>query len=232
VPTGNFGNILAGYYAKKMGLPIAKLICASNRNDVLTQVINTGVYDRNREFFTTTSPSMDILVSSNLERLLYELSGRDGGAVAGYMDALAREGRYAVGGAMRELIADSFECGSCADADAGRAIADIFNRFDYLIDPHTSVAYEVLARYRERTGDDAPTVIVSTASPYKFCGSVLSALGRGAGTDGPGLIDALSAATGAEAPAPLSELRGKRERFTRTVSRGDMLPAVEEFCVR
>jgi threonine synthase len=230
VPTGNFGNILAGYYAKKMGLPIAKLICASNRNDVLTQFINTGVYDRNREFFTTTSPSMDILVSSNLERLLYELSNRDGGAVAGYMDALAREGRYAVGGAMRELIADSFECGSCADADAGRAIADIFNMYDYLIDPHTAVAYEVLTRYRERTGDAAPTVVVSTASPYKFCGSVLNALGRGVSDDGPGLIDALNAATGTEAPEPLSELRGKRERFTRTVPRGDMLSAVEGFC--
>jgi threonine synthase len=232
VPTGNFGNILAGYYAKNMGLPIAKLICASNRNDVLTQFISTGVYDRNREFHTTSSPSMDILVSSNLERLLYELSGRDGSAVSGYMDALAREGRYSVGGAVRELIADSFECGSCTDEDAGRAIADTFNRYDYLIDPHTAVAYEVLTRYRERTGDGAPTVVVSTASPYKFCGSVLSALSRGAGADGLGLIDALSAATGTAVPAPLKALGGKRERFTRTVPRGEMLSAVEKFCGR
>jgi threonine synthase len=229
VPTGNFGNILAGFYAKKMGLPIAKLICASNRNDVLTQFINTGVYDRNREFYTTTSPSMDILVSSNLERLLYEMSGSDGTAVNGYMEALAREGRYAVSGAVRELIAGSFECGSCTDADAGRAIADIFNRHGYLIDPHTAVAYEVLRRYRERTGDGAPTVVVSTASPYKFCGSVLDALGCGAG--GADMIDALRAATGTVAPAPLTALRGKRERFTRTVPRGGMLAAVEEFCL-
>ncbi|MDR1588593.1 MAG: threonine synthase [Oscillospiraceae bacterium] len=230
VPTGNFGNILAGYYAKKMGLPIGKLICASNRNDVLTQFINTGVYDRNREFFPTISPSMDILVSSNLERLLYELSGCDGRAVSGYMDALARDGVYAVGERARELVADGFACGSCGDGDARRVIADTFERYGYLLDPHTAVAYGVLTRYRERTGDTAPTVVVSTASPYKFCGSVLEALGHTVSADGPELIDALAEATGIPAPAPIAALKGASERFSRSVPRGDMLRAVEEFC--
>jgi threonine synthase len=230
VPTGNFGNILAGYYAKKMGLPIGKLICASNRNDVLTQFISTGVYDRNREFFSTMSPSMDILVSSNLERLLYDLSDCDGGVVSEYMDALSRDGVYTVGKRARELISTVFACGSCDDDEARRAIADTFERYGYLLDPHTAVAYSVLTRYRERTGDAAPTIVVSTASPYKFCDSVLGALGHITDAAGRDLVGALAGVTGIPAPAPLAALDGKRERFTRSVPRGGMLRAVEEFC--
>jgi threonine synthase len=230
VPTGNFGNILAGYYAKKMGLPIGKLICASNRNDVLTQFINTGVYDRNREFFPTISPSMDILVSSNLERLLYELSDRDGTAVSAYMDTLARDGVYTVGERARELISAGFACGSCSDGEARRTIADTFERYGYLLDPHTAVAYNVLARYRERTGDAAPAVVVSTASPYKFCDSVLDALGRVPDAAGADLVGALVEVSGVPAPEPIAALKDGRERFTRSVPLGGMLRAVEEFC--
>jgi threonine synthase len=230
VPTGNFGNILAAFYAKEMGLPVAKLICASNRNDVLTQFIKTGVYDKNREFFTTLSPSMDILVSSNLERLLYETSGRDGTAVSGYMDALARDGTYKVDGRTRDLIADAFECGSSDDGEVCRTIADTLNRYGYLLDPHTAVAYGVLNKYQERTGDAAPAIVVATASPYKFCGGVLGALGRRADASGLDLIDRLAEVTGMAPPAPLAGLRGKSERFTQSVARGGMLGAAAAFC--
>jgi threonine synthase len=229
VPTGNFGNILAGYYAGKLGLPVGKLICASNRNDVLTQFINTGVYDRNREFFTTISPSMDILVSSNLERLIYELSGCDGEAVSRYMALLARDGTYSVDARARELIMESFACGSCDDAQASRTIVDTFNAHGYLLDPHTAVAYNVLSRYRERTGDATPTVVVSTASPYKFCDSVLDALGHSAATRAADPLDLLSAITGAPVPTPLASLKGKPERFTQSVPCEAMPSAVEVF---
>jgi threonine synthase len=231
VPTGNFGNILAGYYAKKMGLPIGKLICASNRNDVLTQFLRTGVYDRSREFYTTASPSMDILVSSNLERLLYELTGRDGGAVEGYMLSLAREGRYKVIGSALESLSEDFECGSCDDEETMRTISEVFETGGYLIDPHTAVGYSVLCAYRERTGDGSPAVIVSTASPYKFCESVLRALGRDEGEcGGAALVGKLAEITGVPAPAPLLSLSGARERFTNSVEQGDMLSAVADFC--
>ena len=229
VPTGNFGNILAAYYAEKMGLPINKLICASNRNDVLTQFINTGVYDRNRPFYATVSPSMDILVSSNLERLLYELSGKDGDAVKSYMSALSADGRYSVPGSVREELNRIFASGHCSEEDTAKTIGDTFRDFEYLIDTHTAVAYKVLNDYRAATGDETVSVVVSTASPFKFCQAVLEALGQPYTGSGVMLIDKLSEVTGCAVPAPLSGLKNKIPRFTDIVETGGMTKAVMDF---
>ena len=229
VPTGNFGNILAAYYAERMGLPVGRLICASNRNDVLTQFINTGVYDMNRHFFTTVSPSMDILVSSNLERLLFETTGKDGGAVSGYMSALYESGRYVVPSSMRQEINRVFKGGMCSEEDTMKTIAGVFNEHNYLIDTHTAVACKVLTDYRAESGDDTPSVVVSTASPFKFCDSVLRALGHESGDSGAGLIAALAAATGCPAPPPIAFLGDKTPRFNETVRTDDMKASVLRF---
>jgi threonine synthase len=229
VPTGNFGNILAGYYAKKMGLPIKKLICASNRNDVLTDFISTGVYDKNRPFFTTSSPSMDILVSSNLERLLFELAGKDGTFVSACMSGLAQNGRYEVPETVSAEIANTFAGGRCSEEDTDRTIAEIFGKHNYLIDTHTAVAYKVLGDYRAETGDKTTCVVVSTASPFKFCDSVLKALGQPVTSGGVELIGALENLTGCPAPKPLSSLRDKSPRFLDTVPVDGMKSAVREF---
>jgi len=229
VPTGNFGNILAAYYAVKMGLPVNKLICASNRNDVLTQFINTGVYDKNRPFYTTASPSMDILVSSNLERLLYELSGKNGDAVSGYMASLAGKGMYKVPANILEEARSVFYGGYCNEDDTTKNISDTFNNYNYLIDTHTAVANKVLLDYRAETGDKTPTVVVSTASPYKFCESVLKALDKPHESDGIRLIDELSRVTNTEIPAPLQVLRNAKPRFTNLVSKAGMKQSVLEF---
>jgi len=187
VPTGNFGNILAAYYAKKIGLPINKLICASNRNDVLTQFFGTGVYDKNRRFYTTASPSMDILVSSNLERLLFEISGKDSGAVSSYMSSLSSAGRYEVSEKTRSELSGVFAGGWCSEEDTLGTIAESLREKGYLIDTHTAVAFKVLQCYREESGDSTPAVVVSTASPYKFCEAVLRALGKPAAGDTSGV---------------------------------------------
>jgi len=229
VPTGNFGNILAAYYAERIGLPVNKLICASNRNDVLTQFINTGVYDKNRPFHTTVSPSMDILVSSNLERLLFELSGKDGSAASGYMSALASTGRYEVPAPVRDEVGRVFAGGWCSEEDTMGTIAGAFHGHDYLIDTHTAVAYKVLGDYRSKSGDATPTVVVSTASPFKFCDSVLRAIGRPCEAGGVALIDALADAAGCAAPAQLSALRGKSPRFLDSVAPDGMKAAVKAF---
>lgn len=176
VPTGNFGNILAAYYAKKMGIPIGKLICASNANNVLTEFIRTGCYDRLRPFYTTISPSMDILISSNLERLLYDLSGCDDAKIRGYMDSLAKDGKYEVNESILNGIHEYFWAGFCDDDATKRTIKDTYERFSYVCDPHTAVALNVLQQYREKTGDTSKTIIASTASPFKFAGDVLSAI--------------------------------------------------------
>ena len=239
VPTGNFGNILAAWYAVKMGLPVNKLICASNRNDVLTQFIDTGVYNKNRPFFATASPSMDILVSSNLERLLFELSGKDGKAAAGYMSALASAGYYEIPVSLRNEIIRVFAGGRCSEEDTMKTIAGTFDKYNYLIDTHTAVAYKVLGDYRMQFGDDTPTVVVSTASPFKFCDSVLNALEK-QGTncisestkgDGVELIDRLANTTGREIPAPLSSLKSKQPRFLESVAPDGMKEAVRKFCI-
>ena len=229
VPTGNFGNILAGYYAKKMGLPVKKFICASNRNDVLTDFISTGIYDKNRPFYTTVSPSMDILISSNLERLLFDLSGGDGALVSGYMSGLSQTGRYEVSGGIKDEVSRIFAGGRCSEEDTKTAIADTFNKHKYLIDTHTAVALKVLRDYRADTGDNTSSVVVSTASPFKFCDSVLEALGRLGSSGGVELIGTLEEATGCSAPVPLEQLRLKTPRFLDSVPVAGMKAAVQEF---
>ncbi|MGE4485610.1 MAG: threonine synthase [Oscillospiraceae bacterium] len=229
VPTGNFGDILAGYYAMRIGLPVNKFICASNMNDVLTEFIATGVYDRNRKFYTTISPSMDILVSSNLERLIFELCGKNDELVSEYMKALSSEGRYEVSGEIKSGIEAVFACGSSTDNETKALIARTFGDSGYLIDTHTAVAYSVLNKYREKTGDITPAVVVSTASPYKFCDSVLDALGKSVSAPGTELISMLEEATGTEAPLPLKALRTKRPRFNDCVEKSDMKAVIEKF---
>ena len=229
VPTGNFGNILAAWYAERMGLPVNKLICASNRNDVLTQFIDHGVYDKNRQFYTTVSPSMDILVSSNLERLLYEISGKDGGIVSGYMSALSSVGQFAVPSDARDEISRVFAAGRCSEEDTMKTISGMLEKHKYLIDTHTAVAYKVLGDYRTKTGDNTPSVIVSTASPFKFCDSVLKALGQQDAQGGAELLDKLSELSGCEVPIPLATLINKTPRFLDSVPPGGMKAAVVDF---
>ena len=225
VPTGNFGNILAAYYAKDMGVPINKLICASNSNNVLTDFLRTGVYDRNRTFYNTMSPSMDILISSNLERLLYAITGEDQ-QVREYMDELNRTGRYEVSERVKEKIQRLFVGYCCDDTVTQKVISTIYRSFDYLIDPHTAVGFSALTQYREETGDMTPTVVASTASPFKFCDNVLGALGETNLRDGLDILDQLSEKTGQPVPAPLAGLRGKQPRFQRTEEKEHMVDAV------
>ena len=223
VPTGNFGNILAAYYAKEMGLPVARLICASNRNRVLTDFLATGTYDRNRPFYPTTSPSMDILISSNLERLLYHLAGRDDAVIRTLMQELASKGVYTVPEGVKEKLTGLFDAGWCDDAGTAAAIADTYEKYGYLCDTHTAVGMKVYGDYRARTGDTTPTVIASTANPYKFSASVLAALGRDAAElDEFDKVEALQALTGCPVPPPLAGLHGKTPRFTAVCSRDEM----------
>ncbi len=208
VPTGNFGNILAAVYAREMGIPIARLICASNRNNILTDFIRTGVYDRNRPFYTTTSPSMDILISSNLERMLSLLYGGDTSAVAGLMEELARNGRYSISDAAREKLQSEFFGGFCDDAGTAATIGEIYRKYHYLCDPHTAVALNVYEQYRCETGDATPCVLASTASPFKFAAAVLPAIQPGGlPADEFGMVAKLSEVTGVPVPKPLAGLK-------------------------
>ena len=229
VPTGNFGDILAAYYAKRMGLPVGQLICASNCNDVLTDFLRTGVYDRNRPFHTTMSPSMDILISSNLERLLFDLAGENDAQVRGYMDALSQSGRYEVSGAIKAALAEQFWGGFCDEAGTTAAIAKYYKEYGYLIDTHTAVAASVMEQYRAATSDKTPTVFVSTASPYKFCDHVLRAIGETPAGDGVELLDQLHAVTGTAIPRRLAALKGKARRFDLTCEKPGMDGVVLEF---
>ena len=228
VPTGNFGNILAAYFAKQMGLPVRKFICASNRNNVLTDFFrNGGTYDKNRDFYATASPSMDILISSNLERLLFYVSGQDDAAVRALMDALASEGRYTVAADMLRRVEADFDAGCADDRQTAETIRALWERERYLADTHTAVAVRVYEDYRARTGDTTPTVIASTASPFKFCQSVIEALGGTVRTDGVELLAQLTGMTGVPAPAPLAALAGKAPRFDRVVDKADILGTTE-----
>lgn len=214
VPTGNFGNILAAYYAGKMGLPVQRFICASNRNNVLTDFLETGTYDRKRAFFTTLSPSMDILISSNLERLLFDLSGGDAGKVVSWFEALARDGSYTVDAVLKEKLQSYFVGGFCDDVATGETIAKVFGETGYTLDTHTAVAVKVYEDYVERTGDHTQTIIASTASPYKFAGSVLKAITGDDVEEGDfQTLEALFAKTGLPVPKQLAELQGKVVRF-------------------
>ena len=232
VPTGNFGNILAAYYAKRMGLPVGKLVCASNANNVLFDFIEQGVYNANRPFHKTTSPSMDILVSSNLERLLYELCDRDGALVASWMQALKSGGTYAVGEAVHRALMESFAAGWADDEKAMEAIARVHAECDYTMDPHTAVAWSVAEAYRAHTGDRRPMVVVSTASPYKFSRSVLTAL-QGAeavqALDEFACADALERACGLPMPASLRDLRSKARRHNDVVEPAAMADEVRRW---
>ncbi len=229
VPTGNFGNILAAFYAKQMGLPIHKLICASNSNNVLTDFLTTGVYDRNRAFHTTVSPSMDILISSNLERLLYAMSGEDDALVAEYMRQLNTTGRYEVNASLREKIADVFAAGFASEEETKQTIGSIWENAHYLSDTPPAVPYRDLQQYRARTGDQTICVVASTASPFKFGDAVLEAIGESDIPSGIALLDRLTDATGVPAPAPLASLKSKSVRFDACVEKENMVSPVLDF---
>ncbi len=230
VPTGNFGNILAAYYAKEMGIPVNKLICASNANNVLTDFINTGVYDRNRKFYTTISPSMDILISSNLERLLYHLTDGNDKQIAEWFGKLAKDGKYEVTDDVKAKIGEIFYAGCCDDAATKGAIKQAFDEYSYLMDTHTGVAYKVYKDYKAATGDTTKTVIASTANPYKFGKAVYEAVGGDtAGLDEFTIIEKLEQHTGTTMPAPLAATRTKPVRFTGSVEKSAMSGVVLNF---
>ena len=227
VPTGNFGNILAAYYAREMGLPIGRLVCASNRNDVLTEFLTTGVYDRNRPFYATQSPSMDILISSNLERLLWHLSDGNCALVRDLMSQLAQTGRYQVPEDLLSKLRELFAAGSCDDEQTSATIRRVFESHSYLLDTHTAVAVDVAEQYRAQ-GSGAKRVIASTANPYKFSRSVLQAVDAAAAAaveDEFDVVDTVCRITGEPVPAGLSGLREKQVRFSNVCEKQDMLAA-------
>lgn len=223
VPTGNFGNILAAYYAKKMGLPIGKLICASNVNKVLTDFIETGVYDRNREFFATCSPSMDILISSNLERLLYIITNGDDAQIREWFTALSQTGKYEVTDAVKAVLKEEFFGGFCDDEQTKATIHDIYEKYSYTCDTHTAVAVKVYEDYKKATGDTTKTVIASTASPYKFSASVLEAIeGKKSDIDEYEMVDRLAELSDIPVPAALADLKNRERRFTGSIDKTEM----------
>lgn len=232
VPTGNFGNILAAVYAKQMGVPIKKFICASNKNNVLTDFIRTGIYDRNRQFYTTESPSMDILISSNLERMLHLLCDGDCGKVAGYMQDLKNTGKYTIDAAMFARLSGEFYGGCCDDAGGRAAIAEIFRERNYLCDTHTAVALAVGNAYRKETGDDTLQVIASTASAYKFAPAVLKALtDKELPADDFDKLQLLSELTGTPVPSPLANLRGDEVLHGECVEKENMAEFIRKKLV-
>ena len=222
VPTGNFGNILAAYYAKHMGIPVNKLICASNINNVLTDFINTGVYDRNRKFFATVSPSMDILISSNLERLLYLMTGRDDAVIRDWFGKLSSEGKYEVTDDVKAKLSEEFWGGFCDDEETKATIHSIYEKYSYTCDTHTAVAVKVYNDYKAQTGDTTKTVIASTASPYKFSAAVLEAVSGGkSDLDEYAMIDKLAELSKMPVPAALADLKTKPERFSDVIEKAD-----------
>lgn len=222
VPTGNFGNILAAYYAKHMGVPVNKLICASNINNVLTDFINTGIYDRNRQFYATVSPSMDILISSNLERLLYLLTDRNDALIKEWFGKLAVDGRYEVTDKIKAKLKDEFCAGCCDDEQTKQTIHEIYEKYSYTCDTHTAVAVKVYEDYRKSTGDTTKTVIASTASPYKFSAAVLEAVqNEKSDLDEYEMIDRLAELSNMPVPSALADLKNKPERFSDTIDKED-----------
>lgn len=226
VPTGNFGDILAGYFAKLLGLPIGTLVCASNANDVLTEFIRTGFYDRRRTFYRTLSPSMDILVSSNLERLLFLLADCDDAQIADYMEKLRTDGCYRITDEMLKKLQAEFWAGCTDDEGTKAAIGKVWKEHDYLCDTHTAVAWAVAEQYRKESGTDRAVVVLSTASPYKFPVAVLEAIGEDYHGDEFGAMERLSAVTGVPVPKNLSGLREKPVRHTDVIEKGDILDYV------
>jgi len=225
VPTGNFGDILAGFLAKKLGLPVGKLICASNANNVLTDFIRTGTYDRRRPLYKTQSPSMDILVSSNLERLLFLLSD-DTELVASLMSDLNTQGCYTVPEALKAAIQEEFWAGCCGDSEAKQTINQVWQQNRYLCDPHTATGWAVAEDYVNQTGDTRPMVVLSTASPYKFPAAVLEAIGGDCNGDEFDQMERLEEISGVPIPRNLSGLREKTERHTGVINKEKMLDFV------
>lgn len=229
VPTGNFGNILAAYYAKRMGLPVGKLICASNDNNVLTDFIRTGTYSTHRQFKKTISPSMDILVSSNLERLLFELCGRRDDIIKGYMTSLATDKQYTISDDEKKELDDTF-VGYWASEDRDReAIEELFDEDGYICDTHTGVAFAALADYRDETKTATPCVVVSTASPFKFVKTVLDAIGEDVPEGDVAALRALENATALPLPESLVRAATAEERFKEVIAPEAVSAAVESF---
>ncbi len=229
VPTGNFGNILAAYYAKNMGLPINRLICASNENKVLFDFLSTGTYDRNREFVLTTSPSMDILISSNLERLIYKIAGDDADATKAFMDSLKKDGVYTITDAMKSELAD-FYGNYASEQDTADAIRSIYDNTGYVIDTHTAVAASVFRKYLKDTNDTTKTIIASTASPFKFTRSVMEAIDRKYSAMGDfELVDELSAIANVSVPQAIEDIRSAPVRHTTVCDRSEMLATVKNI---
>lgn len=229
VPTGNFGNILAAFYAKNMGLPIAKLICASNENKVLYDFFRTGEYNRNREFVLTSSPSMDILISSNLERLIYRIAGEDAGQNAELMKQLSGEGRYSLTPQMEEQLSD-FYGNYASEEETARMISSLYRKTGYIIDTHTAVAAKVYEKYKAETNDGTKTVIASTASPFKFTRAVMQAIDeKYAKEDDFALADALSELGGVKIPEAIEEIRTAPVRHTKVCEKNEMKSVVKEI---
>ncbi len=229
VPTGNFGNILAAYYAKQMGVPIAKLICASNENKVLFDFFRTGVYDKNREFILTSSPSMDILISSNLERLIYTIAGQDAHKNAELMIQLKEKGVYEITSEMREKLED-FSGGFATEEECAATIRKTYERTGYVMDTHTAVAAAVCAQYRKDSRDDKKCLVASTASPYKFIHSVMTAIDEKYASAGEfDLIDELSSISGTEIPNAVNEIRNADIRHERECNADKMKETVKEI---
>lgn len=229
VPTGNFGNILAGYYAKKMGLPIKKLICASNENRVLFDFINTGTYDRVRDFVITMSPSMDILISSNLERLLYAISGEDSKKVKDLMDKLKEHGKYEIDDNMKKELKDFFG-GYATEEDTAKAITEVYKNTNYVIDTHTAVSYAVYQKYLETTKDTTKTVIVSTASPYKFTPDVMKSIdAKYMGLNDFELIKELSKITKVDIPVGIKDLETRPVLHKTVCEKDEMQMQIEKI---
>jgi len=232
VPTGNFGNILAGYYAKKMGLPIDKLVCASNSNNVLTEFFAEGNYDANREFFKTISPSMDILISSNLERLIFELSGRNAELTADRMMKLKKTGEYKITAEEKTKLDKEFFADFVEEEDCMETISDIFEEYGYLLDTHTAVAMNVAEGYIGEFEINNPTVVLSTASPYKFAQDVLKAVTGKAQNDAFKAAFLLNEYTAAPIPEQLLKLKEKEIRFSKIIEKTKTVDAVMEFIKR
>lgn len=229
VPTGNFGNILAGYYAERMGLPIGKLICASNSNNVLTDFFSTGTYDANREFYKTMSPSMDILISSNLERLVFEVSGRNFELTAKRMAELRAGGKYSVSEPEKAMLKNDFYAACCRESECTATIASFFQEYGYVLDPHTAVAVKVSSDYKKATDDDKCTVVLSTASPYKFPQSVLYALNGERGSDAFCCAEKLYSLSADPIPQQITSLKKKEKRFTEVIEPSEVREAVLKF---
>lgn len=233
VPTGNFGNILAGYYAKQMGLPINKLICASNSNNVLTEFFMSGTYDANREFFKTMSPSMDILISSNLERLIFEVSDRNASLTAQRMADLKKEGKYSVNENEKEIISKSFFAGYSDEDDCFQTINEFFDEYGYVLDPHTSVAISVNDMYKMTyKNDNLVNVVLSTASPYKFAHDVLYSIMGEKLADPFKCADRLFNCTACPLPKQITELKTKEKRFSLVINKKDAEKSVFDFVTR